>query len=212
MSTGSPRTGEPSLPLRERKKLRTRRALIGTALELFTERGFDHVTLDELVDRVEVSKRTFFRTFASKEDAALAPEQEFWAACVHDIADRPMTGPLLGVLHAALVDGLDAMDDGWAARFRSSRRLADATPALMAHSLAFCARTTAELAGLLAERLGLDPTDSRPRLVLGVMLAAWHLALDEWSADGGPGTRETLAEHVAAALADVPRALALTAP
>ncbi|MFH8295220.1 TetR/AcrR family transcriptional regulator [Streptomyces sp. NPDC018059] len=73
------------LPLRERKKLRTRQALVDAALELFTERGFDGVTLDALCDAVEVSKRTFFRTFSSKEDVAMAPTQDLWAAFLEEL-------------------------------------------------------------------------------------------------------------------------------
>ena len=62
--------GDRSLPLRERKKLRTRRALADTALRMFTEKGFDATTLDELAEEAEVSKSTFFRAFPAKEAAA----------------------------------------------------------------------------------------------------------------------------------------------
>ncbi|MER5255244.1 MULTISPECIES: TetR/AcrR family transcriptional regulator [unclassified Streptomyces] len=208
--------GRGELPLRERKKLRTRRALAETALELFSAKGFAAATLDELVEAVEVSKRTFFRTFASKEDVALAPERELWRAYVDDISERPFGGqPLLAVFEGSLYAAVASMDEGWERRFLTSRALADATPALNAHSLRHCAEVTDEVVALAVARLGAEPrtdiTPLRVRLLLELMLSAWRGALKEWSAPGGEQGRAALVEGMDAAFGEIPALLELAA-
>jgi AcrR family transcriptional regulator len=54
--------------LRERKKTQVRQALISSALELFRERGFDQTSIDDIAARANVSRRTFFRYFATKDE------------------------------------------------------------------------------------------------------------------------------------------------
>ncbi|WP_424531093.1 TetR/AcrR family transcriptional regulator [Sphaerisporangium viridialbum] len=202
------------LPLRERKKLRTRQALIDTALELFTERGFDGTTLDDLCEAVEVSKRTFFRNFSSKEDVAMAPTQDLWTAFLDDLESREPRGrPLLDLLQEALLAALDGMTaEGWARRVRLSRRLAERTPSMDAHGLHFCDRTTRAALTTLHRRLDLaGPGDPRPRLALDMLVAAFHCALASWmSLPGDPG-RADLAARMRDAFAALPGALTLTA-
>jgi AcrR family transcriptional regulator len=88
--------------LRERNKLRRREQITDAALRLFGERGFDGATIDDIAAAAEVSRRTFFRYFARKEDVVLdwkrRTSEELRAALV---ARPPEESPLQAV-HAAL--------------------------------------------------------------------------------------------------------------
>lgn len=218
---GNPRPSpEPGgrLPLRERKKQRTREALVDTALELFTERGFQGVTLDELCDAVDTSKRTFFRHFSSKEDVAMTPLLDLWRAFLDDLETRePHGGPLLELLQEALLAALARMPvDQWPPRALISRQLAERTPAMEAHGLRFCRDTTRTALDTLHRRLGLaTANDPRPRLAIDMLVAAFHCALDTWAALPDTPARSTLATHLRAACSALPESLTLptaTAP
>lgn len=64
-------------PLREKKQELVRAALRDAALDLFLERGFEAVRVEEITDRAGVSRRTFFRYFASKDDLMAQGVDEF---------------------------------------------------------------------------------------------------------------------------------------
>ncbi|GLW07510.1 TetR family transcriptional regulator [Microtetraspora sp. NBRC 13810] len=201
------------LPLRERKKLRTRQALIDTALERFTESGFDGTTLDELCAAVEVSKRTFFRYFDSKEDVAMAPTQDLWTAFLEDLRTwRPDGRTLLAQLQETLFTALGRMpDEGWVDRVLLTRRLAARTPSMNAHGLQFCDRTTRAAITILKERFGLaDPHDLRPRLALDMLIAAFHCALEELTFQPGPANRDDLTARLRDAFAAIPGSVTMT--
>ncbi|MGV9724477.1 TetR/AcrR family transcriptional regulator [Nocardia beijingensis] len=205
--------GLDRLPLRERKKQRTRQALVDSALELFTDRGFDDVTLDELCDAVDVSKRTFFRNFTSKEDVAMAPLRQLWAEFLADLATRATdAGLLYRMLQDSLLAALERMPrDGWAGRAARSHRLAQSTPSMGANNLQFCARTVGEALNVLGERFDIDPrADQRPRLALDIVVAAFHCALDVWSTRADDPETAALAAEVRSAFDAVPEALAMT--
>ncbi|MEJ3745199.1 TetR family transcriptional regulator [Actinomycetes bacterium KLBMP 9797] len=202
------------VPLRERKKLRTREALIDTALTLFSERGFAHTTLDELCDAVEVSKRTFFRTFTSKEDVTMAPIQDMWAAFLDELRVREPAGrTVLAMLQDALLAAVDRMTaDDWAARVLLSRQLATRTPSMNAHGLDFCDRTIRAALTVLHERLDVaDADDVRLRLALDILVAAFHRALETWAGRSGTPDRADLVAELWVAFRAVPDSLTLTA-
>jgi AcrR family transcriptional regulator len=146
-------TEEPGL--RERKKLRTRTAISAAAIELFLERGFDAVGVIEVARVAEVSKRTLFAYFPTKEDLVLHrfADHETDAADVVR-ARRPGQGAL-PALREAFLDGLAERspvtglcdEPAVLAVFR----LVTGTPALVARLAEFTAAGEVALAGALAE-------------------------------------------------------------
>ncbi|MEV6958653.1 TetR family transcriptional regulator [Streptomyces sp. NPDC051207] len=205
------------LPLRERKKLRTRRALAETALALFTERGFDAVSLNEIVDTVEISKRTFFRHYASKEDVAIAAEAELWDAYIEALTRTELDGSVLTALHTTLISTIHGMRGDWEKRFLRTRRLIAGSAALRKHSTMLSFQAQERLVEELEKQLGTDSRwDVRLRLLGEVTLGVYRCGAKNWSAgrgedgDTGYGRRATLARRVQEAFAEVPAALDLT--
>jgi AcrR family transcriptional regulator len=204
-----------TLSLRERKKLRTRQALVETALRRFAEDGFDTTTLDDLCAEVEVSKRTFFRYFTSKEDVALAPTHDLWTAFLDEVGTHEPAdgGTLLELLQDALLARLAGMpEDGWAERVEASCRLAAVTPSMTAQGLQFCDRTTRAAITLLRERFGYAEDDLRVRLAIDALVAAFHCALERWAFRPGPANRDELAARLREAFAAVPGSVTLGVP
>ncbi|WP_406146213.1 TetR family transcriptional regulator [Streptomyces sp. NBC_01012] len=173
---------EQPATLRERKKLRTRHALADTAVTLFGERGFDSTPLDALLEEVEVSRRTFFRNFRSKEDVAHTAAKELWGVYLDVLDDMERTGPLADVFLDAMLITLERMDEDWYRRFPLTLRLIAGSPALDGYSLRHCAEVQAEIADRLdmANRFEL-------RLLIEFFVAAWRCTLDEWLPDCVPG-------------------------
>ncbi|MEU4316147.1 TetR family transcriptional regulator [Nocardia sp. NPDC024068] len=168
-STEQPRT------LRERKKIRTRDALAQTAVALFGERGFEDTPLDVLLAEVEVSRRTFFRNFRSKEDVALTAVHELWSAALIVLDETGRSGPVATIFRDAMLETIGRMDPEWFGRFAATLALIERSPSLTAHSLRHCAEVQTEV----ARRLG-DPDGLELRLLLEFCVATWRCALDEW--------------------------------
>src|SRR3954471_17826102 len=74
--------------LRERKKERTRRALASAALRLFDERGYEETTISDIAAAADVSPRTFFSYFPSKDDVVFAEMDERLADVRAGLAER----------------------------------------------------------------------------------------------------------------------------
>src|SRR4051812_12133594 len=93
--------------LRARKKRVARQAIAAAARRLFAERGFDAVTVAEVAAAADVSEKTVFNHFATKEDLAFAGREEGIARLVADITERPTGASVLDVFRALTTTVID---------------------------------------------------------------------------------------------------------
>ena len=204
--------GDRSLPLRERKKLRTRRALADAALRLFTENGFDKTTLEEVAEEAEVSRSTFFRFFPAKEAAAIEAETELWTAYLTALAGRQLSGAILGELHAALASAVAGLDPGWDQRFLATRMLIIAEPALLKYVEHYRAGVRRQVIADLAGKLRLDPEDLRLYVLVELTTIAFTISGRHWVHSDGRGGRAALLDRFDEAVKAIPASLDLSAP
>ena len=170
--------------LRERKKARTRADLAEAALRLFAERGFENVTVEEITAAVEVSPRTFFRYFTSKEDVLFVDHGEMLERLSSVLTRRPPAEPAMTAVREAVLSLADYYEDTREDIFLRARLMLE-TSSLRAHSLERQAEMEDAITAVLATRLGVDPAvDLRPRLVAACAVAALRVGATTWLAAG----------------------------
>jgi AcrR family transcriptional regulator len=166
--------------LRARKKARTRLEISDVATRLFAERGFEEVTLSEIATAAEVSIKTIFNHFGSKEELYFDRADELREALVATIVDRDRGTTVLDALHALLTQnvvpfpgtGWSRMDDPvQMQRLRSFMATQDRSPALRARRLVIGRELGERIAEVLAAELG-RRADDPALLALAEMLTA----------------------------------------
>lgn len=180
---GAPEPPRALAGLRERKKQRTRLALVDAALDLFLSQGYEATTIDEIVAAVEVSQRTFFRYFATKEDVVTGFLGETDQLLTEALAARPREERPFAALFGALrvvLRAIAAGDPADSARFRRVRQVIETTPSLMAAQMARYSAAAEALAVQIARREDVDPVeDMRPRIVVAFFMSAVKVAFEE---------------------------------
>jgi AcrR family transcriptional regulator len=176
--------------LRERKKQRTREALIGAAMELFATQGYEKTTVDEIAEAVEVSPRTFFRYFASKEDVVLTIKEHQVDAFYTAFCARPRQEPVVTALRRAAIEVLRDFEEGRGG-FQPTviscmQDLLQHCRPVVARSLEQTSKRIDDFARQIADRMGVDAADPRPTLVAAVAGTALEVAVGAWR-DKEPG-------------------------
>jgi AcrR family transcriptional regulator len=186
--------------LRERKKEQIRGLIAETAWRLFSDRGFDQVTVAEVARRADVAVATVFNYFPTKEDLFFHRLEAFGADLVDAVAARPAGEPVLAAFRRHVLDtgGLlaqvEAGDPRALERLRTVNRVIAASPALRARERRAVDRTADALAALLAAETGAPPGDLRPQAAANALVGV-HRALVDYT------RRRVLADEVPAGLA-----------
>jgi len=177
----------PTTPasLRDRKKIRTRRLLQEHALRLFGDRGYAGTTVEDIAAAADVSPRTFFRYFASKEAVVLEDEYDplLFERMRRIDPGEPPVGAMRRII-ASLLPDIYAEDRD---RILARSRLIYGTPELASAVNGQLTDFERLLAGTLAEVHGRAPDDLEARVVAAVSVAAMRCAIEQWVvADGTP--------------------------
>ena len=178
------------------------------ALKLVAERGFAHVTVEDIAEAADVATRTFFNYFPSKESAVIGADPERIAELRSRLLERPIEeSPLQALRHVSIeyasaidheIDGLGEGREAWFRRLCIVRSDPDLLGAYVGH----ISELEQKLTAALAERLGRDPGhDPYPALVVATVFAAARVAALYWSANGGEGSLAALTRSAIDSLA-----------
>jgi AcrR family transcriptional regulator len=172
--------------LRARKKVQTRLALARAAMRLFEERGFAATTVDDIAAAANVSRRTFFRYFTTKEEVFVVDPQGKLDALHVALADGPPGEPTIAALRRGLLALAATYFDP--ELLRAEARVAYKEPDVAAAALAYQVRWEDTLAEEVAADLGVDIAgDPRPRIVAHTTVAVMRAGIAAWFQDGGSG-------------------------
>lgn len=170
--------------LRARKKEQTRRAISEAAAQLFTERGFDAVTVAEIARAADVSEGTVFNYFPTKEDLFYDQMELFESALLDALRARPDGEPVLTAFRGFVLERSRGLADPERADLiAKAAQLILGSPALRARERDIVARSTQALAELIASETRKGVGDIEPALAAHALM----------------GAQRALAEHVQAA-------------
>jgi AcrR family transcriptional regulator len=189
--------------LRERKKYETHRALAVAAVELVAERGLDAVTVEDIAAAADVSVRTFFNYFASKEDAvviAYPDHAERTERAIERFLAQPAEMSTLDALVTVMREEAAVVGENpreWLARMTAVKQ----NSALFHRAVTMNARPAEPLTAAIARRAGRDPGDLFPSLLLAVVGGAMNAAMLRWRERGGEETVSALFDEAVASVA-----------
>ncbi|MEV3853461.1 TetR family transcriptional regulator [Streptomyces sp. NPDC050095] len=188
------------LSLTERRKAATQLDIARAAVELFTEKGPDATTAEEIAARAGVALRTFYRYFRNKQDAVgplLASGGDRWREL---LAEAGPGTDLPAALEAAAVTTLTPADDAAEEGLRQTRQLLRAAQddaALRAVWYRVNQESEEKLAPLVAQLAGPDADPLESRLLAAAATDAIRIALEVWATTdaptSGPGSPVELA-------------------
>ncbi|MCS0500899.1 TetR/AcrR family transcriptional regulator [Ancylobacter mangrovi] len=185
--------------LRERKRRLTRQRIAEVALRLFLEKGYDETTLNEIAFAADISRRTVFHYFDSK-DAILLAWQSGAEGIFHTaLADASPDSAPIDVVRDALLTMVSRYETGEAIAID---RLLRSTEALRARKQADYKRQEEALFAALVQKWPAPENRVRLRVVAMMGIGAMRIAAEAWSAEQGARSLDAHLQEAFAALTD----------
>jgi AcrR family transcriptional regulator len=182
--------------LRARKRRETRERLTRAAMALFLERGFEATTLDDIAAAADISRRSFFHYFESKEDVVFAWQEESTAALIAAVAARPASESMLAAAENAISAMVRQLEPGEAI---AMARLKRDNPALQARDQVKYEKLERALAAALEKRAG-KTEKLGARLVAMIATGAMRIGGELWAAEGAREKPKALVKRTFAAI------------
>jgi AcrR family transcriptional regulator len=195
-------TSEPGL--RERKRAETRDKLETAAVTLVLKNGLEHTTIDAICEAAEVSGRTFFNYFDSKEDAILGLQDS-------EITDDAVAAVLMGhegadpvELTIRLMFGVLNPSINMSTLFKSRMQIVKQHPQLLGRMATHMQRMTEQLTNAIRPILmdapgfaGQAPAESEltVEVLLSLCSGATRAAVKEWTTTGNQTPIEAVEER-----------------
>ncbi|AVG14830.1 TetR family transcriptional regulator [Chromobacterium vaccinii] len=169
----------PSPKLRSRKRLATRQSISNAATRLFLERGFEHVTIDEIAAAADVGRMTVFNHFPRKEDMFFDRDEEGRAILAQALRERaPGVSPIESLRRLAyrlLAEQSPYLR--FSAESQGFIKTVEASETLKARARAIRDEIARAVAATLAECAGQEAPDPAADLAAHLLLAMWTVAL-----------------------------------
>jgi len=174
------------LSIRERTRRLAQTELTVVAQDLFLEHGYDGTTVDQIAAAAGMSKRTFFRYFASKDDLVIGKYDLFGDRVAEALDARPLDEPVWESLRRVFDLTLEYVEDDRArARNDAMEQIVRGSAQLNARYLEKMQRVQEILVGRIADRLASQAqgsNDAKPIAIVGAAFACMQAARTAWLA------------------------------
>lgn len=163
--------------------------LQGAAIELFSERGYEHTTVADITKSAGLTERTFYNHFVDKREVLFPDQNRFIAEVAQAVGAAPADRSPLDAVLAALTIHTEWFDQRRDAAQRR-RRILDTRAELRERELAKMAALDTAITGALRTR---GSSDTSAALTAAAAVAAYRRGSDNWLTDP---RRRTLRHHL----------------